>query len=99
MVSQSNFSLPMEARITKDTLKSDFEALAHRHALLQAKAKTKPSSEWQSEARVMLRGATEMLRRINTRVPLGSEERLFLTDAKSRVLGYLSFWDRLLNKK
>lgn len=89
----------MEARITKDTLKSDFEALAQRHARLQALSTTKPLSEWQSEARFILRDATDMLRKVNTRSPLGSEERLFLADAKSRVLGYLSYWDRLLNKK
>lgn len=89
----------MEARIKNDTLKSEFEALAQHHAKLQATATTRPLSEWQSEARFMLRDATEMLRKINTRSPLGSEERLFLADAKSRVLGYLSYWDRLLNKK
>jgi hypothetical protein len=89
----------MEARIKNDTLKSEFEALSQRHAKLQALSTTKPLSEWQSEARFILRDATDMLRKVNTRNPLGSEERLFLIDAKSRVLGYLSYWDRLLNKK
>lgn len=89
----------MEARIKNDTLKFKFEVLSQRHLKLQAIVSTKPASQWQSEARKLLHELTEMLRKINTRNPLGSEERLFLADAKSRVLGYLSYWDRLLNKK
>jgi hypothetical protein len=88
----------MEARIRSDTLKPEFEALAQRHLKLQSIVATKPLSQWQSEARLMLRDLTEMLRKINTRNPLGSEERLFLIDAKSRVLGYLSYWERLLKR-
>ncbi len=88
----------MEARIRNDTLKSEFEALAQRHLKLQAVANTKPLSQWQSEALLLLRDLTDMLRKVNTRNPLGSEERLFLVDAKSRVLGYLSYWERLMRR-
>ncbi len=88
----------MEARIRSDNLKLEFEALAQRHLKLEVIANTKPASQWQSEARKMIQDLTEMLRKVNTRNPLGSEERLFLVDAKSRVLGYLSYWDRLLKR-
>ena len=88
----------MEARIRSDNLKPEFEALVQRHLKLQAISKTQPASQWQSEARKIIQDLTEMLRKINTRNPLGSEERLFLVDAKSRVLGYLSYWDRLLKR-
>ncbi|MBI4981281.1 hypothetical protein HZC30_07050 [Candidatus Woesearchaeota archaeon] len=89
----------MEARIKSDTLKPRFEQVSQKHLHLLSLSKTKPKSEWLSEARSFLFDLTSLLREINTKAPLGSEERLFLAEAKSKVMGYLSYWDRLLNKK
>jgi len=86
----------MEARIKNDPLKPEYDTLINEYLNLVALTKSAPRPGWESKARDLNGRFTVMLRRVDTARPLTSSERIFLTEAKSRVLGALSNLDKLL---
>jgi len=88
----------MEARIRNDSLKEEYDALMREYLNLVALTRTSPRPGWESKARDLNGKFTAMLRRVDTARPLTSTERLFIGEAKSRVLGALSNLDQLLKR-
>ena len=86
----------MEARIKGDSFKQEYDALMSEYLSLLALTKSTSKPGWESKARDLNGKFTIMLRRVDTARPLTSTEKMFLLEAKSRVLGALSTLDKLL---